>query len=98
MLLGFRLVYVFLCYGSHPFRNMFALGLVCWLFNRPVDKATAFLESKFQKKPQLIAPNVKVLTDGYNYGNNLALNIQTVNVEKSHDLPKGTYTSIADPW
>ena len=76
-------------------RNMFALGLVCWLFNRPVDKAIAFLESKFHKKPQLIAPNVKVLTDGYNYGNNLALNIQTMNVEKSRELPKGTYTSIA---
>ena len=76
-------------------RNMFALGLVCWLFNRPVDKAVAFLESKFQKKPQLIAPNVKVLTDGYNYGNNLALNIQTINVEKSTEMPKGTYTSIA---
>lgn len=76
-------------------RNMFALGLVCWLFNRPVDQAVAFLESKFKKKPQLIAPNVKVLTDGYNYGNNLALNIQTMNVEKSHELPPGTYTSIA---
>ena len=67
-------------------RNMFALGLVCWLFNRPVDKATAFLESKFQKKPQLIAPNVKVLTDGYNYGNNTAMNITTINVEKAEDL------------
>ena len=76
-------------------RNMFALGLVCWLFNRPVDKAVTFLEGKFQKKPQLIAPNVKVLTDGYNYGNNLALNIQTINVEKSTNLTKGTYTSIA---
>ena len=76
-------------------RNMFALGLVCWLFNRPVDKAVSFLEGKFQKKPQLIAPNVKVLTDGFNYGNNLALNIQTMNVEKSSELPKGTYTSIA---
>ena len=76
-------------------RNMFALGLVCWLFNRPVDKAVAFLEGKFQKKPQLIAPNVKVLTDGYNYGNNLALNIQTINVEKSAELTRGTYTSIA---
>lgn len=76
-------------------RNMFALGLVCWLFNRPVDKAVAFLEGKFQKKPQLIAPNVKVLTDGYNYGNNLALNIQTINVEKSTELTRGTYTSIA---
>ena len=31
-------------------RNMFALGLVCWLFNRPVDKAVTFLEGKFQKK------------------------------------------------
>ena len=76
-------------------RNMFALGLVCWLFNRPVDKAVAFLEDKFLKKPQLIAPNVKVLTDGYHYGNNLALNIQTINVEKSASLSKGTYTSIA---
>lgn len=76
-------------------RNMFALGLVCWLFNRPVDKAVAFLEGKFQKKPQLIAPNVKVLTDGFNYGQNLALNIQTMNVDTSHDLPQGTYTSIA---
>ena len=76
-------------------RNMFALGLVCWLFNRPVDKAVAFLEGKFQKKPQLIAPNVRVLTDGYNYGNNLALNIQTINVEKSTELSRGTYTSIA---
>lgn len=76
-------------------RNMFALGLVCWLFNRPVDKAVTFLEGKFQKKPQLIAPNVKVLTDGYNYGNNLALNIQTINVEKSTELSRGTYTSIA---
>ena len=76
-------------------RNMFALGLACWLFNRPVDKAVAFLEGKFQKKPQLIAPNVKVLADGYNYGNNLALNIQTINVEKSTELSRGTYTSIA---
>ena len=76
-------------------RNMFALGLVCWLFNRPVDKAVEFLESKFQKKPQLIAPNVKVLTDGFNYGQNLALNIQTMNVEKSQELPQGTYASIA---
>lgn len=76
-------------------RNMFALGVVCWLFNRPIDKAIHFLEGKFKKKPQLIAPNVKVLTDGFNYGNNLALNIQTVNVEKAEDLPHGKYTSIA---
>ena len=76
-------------------RNMFALGLVCWLFSRPIDQAITFLESKFQKKPQLIAPNVKVLTDGFNYGHNLALNIQTMTIQKSDSLPSGQYTSIA---
>ena len=76
-------------------RNMFALGLVCWLFSRPIDQAVTFLESKFQKKPQLIAPNVKVLTDGFNYGHNLALNIQTMTIQKSDSLPSGQYTSIA---
>lgn len=76
-------------------RNMFALGVVCWLFNRPIDKAIHFLEGKFAKKPALIAPNVKVLTDGFNYGNNTALNINTINVEKAEDLAHGTYTSIA---
>ena len=76
-------------------RNMFALGLVCWLFSRSIDQAVSFLESKFQKKPQLIAPNIKVLTDGYNYGHNLALNIQTMTIQKSDSLPSGQYTSIA---
>lgn len=76
-------------------RNMFALGVVCWLFDRPMDKAIHFLEGKFAKKPALIAPNVKVLTDGYNYGNNLALTIQTIHVDSSSQLAHGTYTSIA---
>ena len=76
-------------------RNMFALGVVCWLFSRPIDKAIHFLEGKFAKKPALIAPNVKVLTDGYNYGNNTAMNINTITVEKAEDLAHGTYTSIA---
>ena len=76
-------------------RNMFALGLVCWLFSRPIDQAVTFLETKFQKKPQLITPNVKVLTDGFNYGHNLALNIQTMTIQKSDSLPSGQYTSIA---
>ncbi len=76
-------------------RNMFALGVVCWLFDRPMDKAIHFLEGKFAKKPALIAPNVKVLSDGYNYGNNLALTIQTIHVDSSNKLAHGTYTSIA---
>jgi len=76
-------------------KNMFSLGLVCWLFNRPIDQAIHFLENKFGKKPDLLHANVKVLTDGYNYGNNLHLAINTYFVEKSHDTPKGKYTSIS---
>jgi len=76
-------------------RNMFAFGVVCWLFDRPVDKAIEFLQDKFKKKPALIAPNVKVMTDGYHYGDNTALNINHIHLEKAVDLPHGTYTSIA---
>ena len=76
-------------------KNMFALGLVCWLFNRPIDQAIHFLTNKFGKKPTILQANVKVLTDGFNYGNNLHLSISTYFVEKSHETPKGSYTSIS---
>ena len=76
-------------------RNMFALGVVCWLFDESLDKAHNFLKDKFKKKPQLIDPNIKVLTDGYHYGDNTALNINHIHLEKAETLPHGTYTSIA---
>lgn len=76
-------------------RNMFALGIVCWLFDRPIDKAIHFLEGKFAKKPALIAPNVKVLTDGFNYGQNLALSINQIRLTPAAEQEHGTYTSIA---
>lgn len=76
-------------------RNMFALGVVCWLFDRPIDKAIHFLEGKFAKKPALIAPNVKVLTDGFNYGQNLALSINQIRLTPATEQEHGTYTSIA---
>jgi 2-oxoglutarate ferredoxin oxidoreductase subunit alpha len=76
-------------------KNMFALGLICWLFNRPVDQAIHFLTNKFGKKPTILEANIKVLTDGFNYGNNLHLTVSTFLVEKSHETPKGKYTSIS---
>ena len=78
-------------------RNMFAFGVVCWLFDRPIDKAIHFLEQKFKKKPALIAPNTKVLVDGYNYGQNLALSVAQIHVDATDtdELPHGKYTSIA---
>ena len=76
-------------------KNMFALGLVCWLFDRPIDHAIHFLEDKFKKKPAMIAPNVKVLTDGYNYGQNLAMSVNQVRIERAEALEPGRYASIA---
>lgn len=79
-------------------RNMFALGVVCWLFDRPIDKAIRFLEGKFKKKPALIAPNTKVLVDGFNYGQNLALSVSQIHTAEPADTKHpahGMYTSIA---
>ena len=49
-------------------KNMFALGLVCWMFNRPLDYVEEFIQTKFAKKPVVVESNIKVLHDGFNYG------------------------------
>lgn len=52
-------------------KNMFALGLVCWMFNRPLDYIEEFITSKFGKKQIVVESNLRVLHAGYNYGFNL---------------------------
>ena len=74
-------------------KNMFALGLACWLFNRPIDKAQHFLETKFSKKPAILQANLKVLIDGFNYGSNTHAAVSTYHIGKS-EIDKGRYTSI----
>lgn len=76
-------------------RNMFALGLIYWLFDEPMEKAIHLLEDKFKKKPALIAPNTKVIVDGYNYGQNLALSINQIHLDGKPSEVHGRYTSIA---
>ncbi|MCD8237194.1 MAG: 2-oxoacid:acceptor oxidoreductase subunit alpha [Prevotellaceae bacterium] len=51
-------------------RNMFALGLVCWLFSRDLEVAFSFLREKFAKKPAIAEANIKVIQAGYDYGHN----------------------------
>ena len=51
-------------------RNIFALGLVCWLFDRPLERAIEHLRTKFAKKPAVLEANSKVLRAGYDYGAN----------------------------
>ena len=49
-------------------KNMFALGLLSWLYNRPVEGTMRFLESKFATKPQIMAANKAAFQAGWNYG------------------------------
>ncbi len=49
-------------------KNMYALGLVYWLFNRPLEHTSEFIKKKFAKKPLIVEANLKVLREGYNYG------------------------------
>jgi 2-oxoglutarate ferredoxin oxidoreductase subunit alpha len=70
--------------------------LICWLFDLPLEKAIHLLEEKFRKKPALIDPNTKVMVDGYNYGQNLALSVNQMRVEsQKSNVKSGRYTSIA---
>ncbi len=74
-------------------KNMFALGLVCWLFERPLDGAMQMLQDKFAKKPAVARANIKALTDGYNYGHNIHAGVSTYRIESKKALP-GTYMDV----
>ena len=74
-------------------RNIFALGLVCWLFDRPLESALRHLKNKFARKPAVYEANARVLDAGYNYGNNIHASVTTYRVETEAVTP-GVYTDI----
>lgn len=75
-------------------RNMFALGLVCWLFDRDLDIAFTFLREKFAKKPEVAEANIKVIQAGYDYGHNTHSSVANVyRVETRNKVP-GRYMDI----
>ncbi len=74
-------------------RNIFALGLVCWLFDRPLESAMHHLHKKFAKKPAVYEANSKVLQAGFDYGSNIHASVSTYRVETEDPRP-GVYTDI----
>ena len=74
-------------------RNIFALGLVCWLFDRPLESAERFIRNKFAKKPAVADANIKVLHAGYDYGHNIHASVSTYRIETEDPRP-GVYTDI----
>lgn len=75
-------------------RNMFALGLVCWLFDRDINIAFNFLHEKFAKKPAIAEANIRVIQAGYDFGHNTHSSAGVVRRIESHHKVPGRYMDI----
>lgn len=75
-------------------RNMVALGLVCWLFNRDLELVNNYLRDKFAKKPQIAENNIKVVQAGYDYGHNVHAGVPATYRIESKDKVPGRYMDI----
>lgn len=74
-------------------KNMFALGIVYWMFNRTMEKTEKFLENKFAKNPDLIAANIKVMHAGYNFAETIEALPSSYTV-LSANLERGIYRNV----
>jgi 2-oxoglutarate ferredoxin oxidoreductase subunit alpha len=74
-------------------KNMFALGLLSWLYNRPLEGTVKFLESKFAGKPEIMRANIAAFQAGWNYGETTeAFSVQYE--VKPASVEPGTYRNI----
>ncbi len=73
--------------------NMFALGLVYWLYERDFNTTINFLKKKFAKKPEIIEANTRALKAGYNYGDTIEIVKTTYKVPQA-EFEKGTYRNV----
>src|SRR5438093_6816349 len=74
-------------------KNMFALGLMSWLYGRPIEPTIEFLTTKFAKRPEIAEANVKALHAGYAFGETTETFSVTYEV-KPAKLAPGTYRNI----
>ncbi len=78
----------------HKCKNMFTLGMACFIYNRPLDYVYTYLEGRFRKKhPEMIEPNRKVVNDGYNYASNIQAVADTYTIVPEAK-EKGIYRNI----
>ena len=75
-------------------KNMFALGLLCWLYSRPTASTLEFLRTKFAKKPEIMAANIAAFEAGWSFGEtteDFAVRYEV----KPATMPAGTYRNIS---
>ena len=75
-------------------KNFFALGLMYWLYNRPIQNTIDWIQDKFKKSPQFVDANTKALHAGFNFGEMTEAFTTRYDVESAR-LPKGTYRNIS---
>jgi 2-oxoglutarate ferredoxin oxidoreductase subunit alpha len=75
-------------------KNMFALGLMSWLYHRPTEGTVSFLEKKFAKRPEIADANVRAFKAGYNYGETSEDFAVSYEVAPAR-LPPGRYRNIS---
>ena len=75
-------------------KNMFTLGMVFFMFNRPLEYTDAYLVKKFGKKhPEMVDVNKKVIRDGFNYAENIQAIANTYTIAPAKQEP-GVYRNI----
>ena len=74
-------------------KNMFALGLLSWMYGRPTEPTTAFLENKFKKSPDILGANLTAFKAGWNFGETTETFVVRYEI-KPAKLPEGTYRNI----
>jgi 2-oxoglutarate ferredoxin oxidoreductase subunit alpha len=75
-------------------KNMFALGLLSWLYHRDLDATEHFLNDKFARKPEILKANIAALHAGYNYGDTTEDFVVRYEVAPA-PVPAGTYRNIS---
>ncbi|MER7686109.1 2-oxoacid:acceptor oxidoreductase subunit alpha [Streptomyces sp. NPDC097610] len=77
-------------------KNMFALGLLSWMYHRPTEGTEKFLQTKFAKKPEIAAANIAAFRAGWNFGEtteDFAVSYEVAPAAKT--FPTGTYRNIS---
>src|SRR5262245_18236515 len=74
-------------------KNFFALGLISWLYHRPIESTEHWIHSKFKKSPELVEANLRALHTGYNYGETAELFAVSYEVKPAAIAP-GFYRNI----
>ena len=75
-------------------KNFYTLGLMYWVYSRPLEPTMEWLADKFKNKPELVEANQKALQAGYNAGDIQELFQGRYEVPKVEDMPAGTYRNI----